>query len=48
MDFFTKCYGAIALSYLPRVRVRATVKLSAAFYHDESSTTIGGGGTKVQ
>ena len=33
----------------PRVRVRATVKLSAAFFHDESSITIGGGGgTKVQ
>ena len=39
--------GAIALSYPPRVRVRATVKLSAAFFHDESSITIGGG-TKVQ
>ena len=41
---------AIALSYPPRVRVRATVKLSAAFFHDESSITIGGGGggTKVQ
>ena len=32
--------GAIALSY---PRVRATVKLSAAFFHDESSITIGGG-----
>ena len=33
-----------------RVRVRATVKLSsAAFFHDESSITKGGGeGTKVQ
>ena len=39
-----------------RVRVRATVKLSAVFFHDESSITIGGessitiggGGTKVQ
>ena len=31
----------------PRVRVRATVKLSAAFFHDESSITIGEG-TKVQ
>ena len=40
--------GTIALSYPPRVRVRATVKLSAAFFHDESSITIGGGGTKVQ
>ena len=39
--------GAIALSYPPRVRVRATVKLSAAFFHDESSITIGGA-TKVQ
>ena len=35
-------FGAIALSYPPRVRVRATVKLSAAFFHDESSVTIGG------
>ena len=26
----------------PRVRVRATVKLSATFFHDESSITIGG------
>ena len=34
--------GTIALSYPPRVRVRATVKLSAAFFHDESSITIGG------
>ena len=34
--------GAIALSYPPRVRVRATAKLSAAFFHDESSVTIGG------
>ena len=30
--------GAIALSYPPRVRVRATVKFSAAFFHDESSS----------
>ena len=36
--------GAIALSYPPRVRVRATVKLSAVFFHDESSITIGAGG----
>ena len=35
--------GAIALLYPPMVRVRATVKLSAAFFHDESSITIGGG-----
>ena len=35
--------GAITLSYPPRVRVRATVKLLAAFFHDESSITIGGG-----
>ena len=34
--------GAIALLYPPMVRVRATVKLSAAFFHDESSITIGG------
>ena len=32
----------IALSYPPRVRVRAMVKLSVAFFHDESSITIGG------
>ena len=31
----------------PRVRVRAMVKLSAAFFHDESSITIGEG-MKVQ
>ena len=37
-------FGAIALSYPPRVRVRATVKFSAAFFHDESSITIVGGG----
>ena len=29
--------GAIALSYPSRVRLRATVKLSAVFFHDESS-----------
>ena len=34
--------GAIALSYPPRVRVRATVKHSAVFFHDESSITIEG------
>ena len=34
-------FGAIALSYSPRVRVRAMVKLSATFFHDESSITIG-------
>ena len=34
--------GAIAISYPPRVRVRATVKLSATFFHDESSITKGG------
>ena len=33
-------FGAIELSYPPRVRVRATVKLSATFFHDESSITI--------
>ena len=33
--------GAIALSYPPRVRVRATIKLSAAFFHDESSIPKG-------
>ena len=35
-----RIFGAIALSY-PRVRVRATVKLSAAFFNDESLKTIG-------
>ena len=40
-------WGAIALSYLPRVRVRATVKLSAAFFHNESSITKGPGGGGV-
>ena len=37
-------FGAIALSYPPRVRVGATVKVSAAFFHDESSIAIGGEG----
>ena len=36
-------WGAIALSYLSRVRVRATVKLSAAFFHNESSIAKGRG-----
>ena len=40
----TSFLGAIVLSYPPRVRVRATVKLSAVFFNDESSITIGGGG----
>ena len=31
----------------PRVRVRATVKLSAVFFSDESSITIGGAGGGV-
>ena len=39
---FVPILGAIALSYPPRVRVRATTKLSATFFNDESSTTIGG------
>ena len=35
-------FGAIALLYPPSmVRVRAMVKLSATFFHDESSITIG-------
>ena len=34
--------GAIALLYPPRVRFRATVKLSTTFLHDESSITKGG------
>ena len=38
--------GAVALSYSPRVRVRATVKLSAAFFNDESSIPIGEGGVR--
>ena len=33
-------YGATFVP--PRVRVRATVKLSAAFFHDESSIIVGG------
>ena len=39
--FYSTFFGAIALSYPPhplRVRVRATVKFSAAFFHDESSS----------
>ena len=40
----TRKIGAFALSYPPRIRVRATVKLSAAFFNDESLITIGGGG----
>ena len=36
-------FGTVALSYPPRVRVRATVKLSAALFHDESSITMGRG-----
>ena len=36
--------GAIAPSYPPRVRVRATVKLSATFFYDESSITKRWGG----
>ena len=47
ISVYERTSGAIALSYPPRVRVRAMVKLSAAFFHDESSITIGGG-TKVQ
>ena len=39
--------GVLHFRTPPRVRVRATVKLSAAFFHDESSITIGGG-RKVQ
>ena len=35
--------GAIAPSYPPRVRVRATVKLSATFFYNESSITKRGG-----
>ena len=36
--------GSVLLHFraLPRVRVRATVKLSASFFHDVSSVTIGG------
>ena len=44
LRYFPSINLAIALSYPPRVRVRATVKLSAMFFHDESSITIGGGG----
>ena len=38
-----KTFGGIALLCPPRARVRATVKLSATFFLDESSITIGGG-----
>ena len=34
-------FDSIALSYPPRVRVKATVKLSATFFHEESSITKG-------
>ena len=44
IDKSTSSFGDIALSYLPRVSVRATVKLSAAFFQDESSIRTGGGG----
>ena len=39
-----KKIGTIILSYPPppSVRVRATAKLSAVFFHDESSIIIGG------
>ena len=40
--FFGRNNDTIALSYPPRVMVRAMVKLSVAFFHDESSITIGG------
>ena len=50
MTFFiyelTKTNVFLALLHFcfpPRVRVRATVKLSAAFFHDESSITGGYG-----
>ena len=36
--------GTIALSYPTRVRVRSTVKLSAAFFHESSIKKGGGGG----
>ena len=57
IDLTCACWnGAIALLYPPTVRVRATVKVSAAFFRDESSITIGvmkvgeggGDGMKVQ
>ena len=38
---YVRCYCTFVP---PRVRVRTTVKLSAAFFHDESSITIVGGG----
>ena len=41
--------GTIALSYPPRVRaIMVKLSLSASFFHNESSITIGRGGTKVQ
>ena len=36
-------YCTFVPSYRVRVRVRAAVKLSTTFFHDESSITIGGG-----
>ena len=40
--FFLSMSALLHFRTPPRVRVRATVKLSAAFFHDESSITIGG------
>ena len=40
--WISKIFSAIALSYPPKVRVRATVKLSTTFFHDESWIKIGG------
>ena len=47
LSYFTPHAGNLALTIAllyARVRVRATVKLSAVFFHDESSITIGGRG----
>ena len=38
----THFFGRYCISVPPKVRVRATVKLSVAFFHDESSITNGG------
>ena len=40
----TAVNSAAALSYPPRIRFRAMVKLSAVFFYDESSMTKGRGG----
>ena len=41
--YIAACFRCYCTFVPPSIRVRATVKLSAAFFHDESSITIGGG-----